>query len=111
MWGAMAHAIPLAVSLLTGLGWIAALVIYLVYKEKSKFVAFHALQNLFFQIFVFVCFIVSIPLIIILVGFLIIFAVGIASLVFNVLAAIKASNGEWYELPVVGAIAKRQLAV
>lgn len=50
MWGMLAH-LSVLVNLVTGFGGpLAALVIYLVYKDRSRFVGFHALQSLVFQL-------------------------------------------------------------
>ncbi|MCX6081396.1 MAG: DUF4870 domain-containing protein [Chloroflexi bacterium] len=49
-WAMLAHLSVLA-NLVTGfLGPVAALVIYLVYKERSRFVAYHAMQAFVFQL-------------------------------------------------------------
>jgi len=49
-WGTLAHLTTL-LNLVTGFGGpIAALVIYLVYKDRSRFVAYHALQAMVFQL-------------------------------------------------------------
>lgn len=49
-WAMLSHLSAL-LNLVTGLGGpIAALVIYLVYKDRSRYVAYHALQSLVFQI-------------------------------------------------------------
>lgn len=49
-WGMLAHLSTL-LNLATGFGGpIAALVIYLVYKDRSRFVAYHALQAMVFQL-------------------------------------------------------------
>lgn len=49
-WGALAH-LSIFVNLVTGfLGPVAALVIWLVYREKSREVSFHALQSMWYQI-------------------------------------------------------------
>ena len=49
-WGMMAHLSTL-LNLVTGFGGpIAALIIYLVYKDRSRFVAYHALQAMVFQL-------------------------------------------------------------
>ena len=46
----LAH-LSVLVSIITGIGGpIAALVIWLVYKDKSQRVAFHALQSLWYQV-------------------------------------------------------------
>ncbi|MBI4730851.1 MAG: DUF4870 domain-containing protein [Chloroflexi bacterium] len=48
-WGLLAH-LSVLLNLITGFaGPIAALVIYLIYKERSRFVAYHALQSAIFQ--------------------------------------------------------------
>lgn len=49
-WGMLAH-LSVLVNLVTGFGGpLAALVIYLIYRERSRFVAYHALQSLIFQL-------------------------------------------------------------
>jgi uncharacterized Tic20 family protein len=49
-WGMMSH-LSVLLNLVTGFGGpIAALIIYLVYKERSRYVAYHALQSLVFQL-------------------------------------------------------------
>ena len=49
-WGLLAH-LSVLLNLITGFaGPIAALVIYLVYKDRSRFVAYHALQSAIFQL-------------------------------------------------------------
>jgi uncharacterized Tic20 family protein len=49
-WGMLAHLSTL-LNLVTGFGGpIAALIIYIVYKDRSRFVAYHALQAMVFQL-------------------------------------------------------------
>ena len=49
-WGMLAH-LSVLLNLVTGfLGPVAAFVIYMVYKERSRFIAYHALQSLIFQL-------------------------------------------------------------
>ena len=49
-WGMLAHLSTL-LNLVTGFGSpVAALIIYLVYKDRSRFVAYHALQAMVFQL-------------------------------------------------------------
>jgi uncharacterized protein len=49
-WSVLAH-LSLFLNLFTGfLGPIAALVIWLVYKDRSQKVAFHALQSMWYQV-------------------------------------------------------------
>ncbi len=49
-WSMLAH-LSVLLNIITGIGGpIAALIIWLVYKDKSQRVAFHALQSLWYQI-------------------------------------------------------------
>ena len=49
-WGMLAH-LSVLLNLITGFGGpIAALIIYLAYKDRSRFVAYHALQSMIFQL-------------------------------------------------------------
>ena len=49
-WAMLAH-LSVLINLLTGfLGMVAALIIYLMYKERSRYVAYHSLQALVFQL-------------------------------------------------------------
>ncbi len=49
-WAMLSH-LSVLLNLVTGFGGpIAALIIYLVYKERSRLVAYHALQSLVFQL-------------------------------------------------------------
>lgn len=106
---------PAVVSFLTGgsLGWVVPLVLYLTKKDQSKFVGFHALQSLIFQGVLFIA-----ALILIFAGFFtcgITWAIlglgGIAALVFQILAGIKANEGQWYMLPIAGDYAKKSLGM
>jgi uncharacterized protein len=54
IWAMLAH-LSVLLNLVTGFfGPIAALVIYLVYRERSRYVAFHSMQSLIFQLVVWV---------------------------------------------------------
>lgn len=69
--------------------FIGPLVIYLIKKDEDKFVAFHALQAIYAEIFgILTC---GIGLIVVR--------------VFNVIGCIKANDGEWYKYPIAGNMA------
>lgn len=112
-WGMLAHLIPLGAYMISSLGWVAALVIYLAYKDKSKFVAFHALQQLYFMGLSWILMIVGVVIFFTVIGIpvaiLLWIAVGIASIAGPIYAGIKANNGEWWEYPIVGKLAKSSL--
>ena len=49
-WGMLSH-LSVLLNLITGFaGPIVALIIYLVYKDRSRFVAYHAMQSMIFQL-------------------------------------------------------------
>jgi uncharacterized Tic20 family protein len=51
-WAMLAH-LSILLNLVTGLlGLVGALVIYLIYQDRSRYVAYHALQSLIFQLIV-----------------------------------------------------------
>lgn len=108
LWGMLAHLLTL-LGYVAALGqYIAPLVIYLVYKDRSPFVAFHALQALLFQLLALAVGVALVLFTIITLGLGILltlplmFALGIAVLVYTIIAAIAANQGNWYELPIAG---------
>jgi len=115
LWGMLAHLLTLLGYVVVVGAYIAPLVIYLVYKDRSRFVAFHALQALFFQLLALA---VTIALMLfsvvtlgcgILLAAPLVIALAIAVLVYTIIAAIQANNGVWYELPIVGRWARNTL--
>ena len=75
---------------------LAPLIIYLIKKDESAFVAAHAKESLNFQITVII---IIIGLFITIIGIILIWIVGIASLVLVIMATIKASEGKLYRYP------------
>lgn len=80
--------------------FIAPLVIYLLKKDESPYVAEHAKESLNFQITMFILYIVSAILIIVLIGFLLIWALTIANFILVIIATIKAGENKMYRYPV-----------
>src|SRR5687768_4657048 len=98
LWGMLSHLSSLLVYVSAVGQYVAPLVIYFVYKDKSRFVAFHALQSLFFQLALLVVALVVTGIgLVTCVGFFLLIPLGIAALIYNIVAAIKAFNGEWFE--------------
>jgi len=99
-WAMIAHLSALAGYIIPMLGNVLGpLVVWLVKKDTMPFVEEQGKEALNFQITVFIAFMVCIPLCFIVIGIPLMFAVGIAALVFMVIAAIKAQNGEHYRYP------------
>lgn len=107
MWAHLGTAI---VNYLGGWGIIVAIVMYFVKKDNSRFAAFHALQEIYLQIFVFgitvVCFVTGIFC---LIPCLFIPVVIIAATIYSVIVGLKANDGYWEEFWLVGGPAKRSV--
>jgi uncharacterized Tic20 family protein len=78
---------------------LGPLVIWLVQKDKMAFVDDQGKEALNFQITVFGAALISAFLMFILIGFLLIFVVGLGALVLTIIAAIKANEGVAYRYP------------
>jgi uncharacterized Tic20 family protein len=104
-WGTIAHGGTLAATILSGgtLGFVCALVIYLLYKDRGPFVHRHSANALNVQITAGIAFIVGIILCLTIIGLIIgiplIIAAGIYAIVVHLIGAIKANNGEWWDPP------------
>ena len=115
-WAMLAH-LSVLVNLFTGfLGGIFAIVIYFIYKDRSRFVAYHAMQSFLFQTITWlaagliatffitvgsVFAILIIPLLCLVPGFLILLAIP-ASLIYGVVGAVQVNNGEDFRYWQVG---------
>jgi uncharacterized Tic20 family protein len=75
------------------------LVMYLVKREESEFVADQAREALNFQITVTIAVMISAVLIFLLIGLVLLPIVGIAWLVLTIVAAVKANEGTRYRYP------------
>ena len=77
--------------------WILPpLIIYLIKKDESAYVADHAKESLNFQITISI---VAIVLVLTIVGILLIWVLGIARLVLMIIATINASDNKLYRYP------------
>jgi uncharacterized Tic20 family protein len=81
------------------LGWLGPLIILLVLKDRSPFVAQHAKATLNFQITMFIAAVVAGLTWILLIGILITAAIYVIVIVFSIVAAVAANRGERYEYP------------
>jgi uncharacterized Tic20 family protein len=81
------------------LSFIPALVGYLVFKDRGPFVRAHTRTALNFQITVAIAYVLSLILTVVLIGYLMLVGVGIVIIVFSIMAAIAANNGQAYKYP------------
>lgn len=85
---------------------IGPIIIWLLKREESAFIDYHGKEYLNFVISYFVYGIVAAISMVILIGFVLAPIVGIAALVFTILAAVKAYGGEEYRIPFIFRIIK-----
>lgn len=99
--GTIAHAVPLAAMVLSAgfLGFVASLVIYLIYRDCGPFVRAHAANSLNVQIITGIVLLVSFPLMLIGIGFITYGLALVAAFVLHVLGAMKANQGTWWNPP------------
>ena len=100
-WALVAH-LGSAVAALISAGLLSValpLVIYLAKRDESEFVAHQARESLNFRITLMIAYLINIPLLFIGVGICILPILLLVDLVFGIIAAIKAYDGERYRYP------------
>ena len=98
-WGMLAHVSALLAGLI-GFPFLGPLIVMLTKGKESAWVEAHAKEALNFQILATAVLWLSVVSMACLVGFVIAPLVGLAVLIFTILAGIKAYNGEVYRYPV-----------
>jgi hypothetical protein len=93
-WSVAAHLLPLL-----GVYILGALFIWLIKRDEDPFVEFNSREALNFQLSMLIYGLVSVLLVIVLIGIVLLLAVGIFSFVMAIVAALKAANGELYRYP------------
>ena len=79
--------------------FLPSLIGYLVLKDRGPFIREHTRVALNFQITMAIAYVVGYITIIIVIGGLILIAVGVLVIVFSIIAAIAANNGQLYKYP------------
>jgi uncharacterized Tic20 family protein len=99
--GMLAHAIPLIAMVVSAgtLGFVASLVLYLIYKDRGPFVRENAANSLNIQITTGIVLLVSIPLMLVLIGFVTFGLALVVAFVLHLIGALKANRGEWWRPP------------
>ena len=94
LWSVLSH-----LSAFLGVAFILPLVVYLVMRKESEYVAANAREALNFHISMLIYAICSAPLVFVLIGIPMLMLLGVFSLVFAIIAAVKASDGYTYRYP------------
>ena len=115
LWALLAHLAGLLVLVAAPANLIATLILFLVYKDKSRYVAFHALQSFYFQLAIVAVALLFGILSFVTMGLGLLIAVpvwivlAIAGIVYPVVAAVHAQRGEIYEYAFVGRLAREHM--
>lgn len=106
--GMLSHGIAAATTFFSAgtLGFVAALVMYIIFKDRGPFARAHTANSLNVQIMAGLVMLISIPLMFVLVGFVSYFIAWAAACVIHVVGAIKASNGEFWQPPMTPAFVR-----
>ncbi|MWB99797.1 DUF4870 domain-containing protein [Agromyces seonyuensis] len=79
--------------------FIPSLIGYLILKDKGPFIRAHTATALNFQISLFIYYAVGAVLSIVIIGIFIVIAVAIVDIIFSIIAAVKANQGQPYTYP------------
>jgi len=100
MWGMFCHLAGLAGIVIPAVGNIVGpLIVWQIKKDEYPFVDEQGKEAVNFQISMTIYGLISAVLIFICVGFFLLAAVGVVDLVFLLIAAVKANNGQSYRYP------------
>lgn len=98
LWAMLAHLLSFVAAYLF-LGFVAPLIVLLVFGSRSAFVRANAVESLNFNLSWLLYGIIAVVLAFVLIGFVILIVLGIAYLVLVIVASVKANNGEVYRYP------------
>jgi uncharacterized Tic20 family protein len=96
IWCILCH-----LSSLIGVGLVLPLVVFLAMKNESQYVRDNAREALNCHISVLIYMLCSMLLVFVGVGILMVLAVGVAVMVFSIIAAVKSSEGRIYRYPLI----------
>ena len=89
----LCHLSPLLV------GFLGPLIFWLVKKDESPFMDHHGREAVNFHLTIMIAGLVCGALACLVIGFILLPLVGIASIVYSILAGVAANRGEWYRFP------------
>lgn len=98
LWAMLAHLLSFVAAYIA-LGFVAPLVVLLVFGPRSAYVRAHAVESLNFNLSWLLYAIIGVILIFLVIGIFVLIALGIAYVVLIVIASIRANNGEFFRYP------------
>ncbi|MDF2743518.1 MAG: hypothetical protein K0S88_4895 [Actinomycetia bacterium] len=98
LWGMLAHLLSFVAAYIA-LGFLAPLIVLMVFGQRSAYVRAHAVESLNFNLTWLLYAVVAVVLAFLLIGIVILIALGIAYLVLVIIASVRANNGEFFRYP------------
>ena len=98
LWAMLAHLLSFVAAYLF-LGFVAPLIVLLVFGPRSAYVRAHAVESLNFNLTWLLYAVIAVVLAFLLIGIPILIALGIAYLVLVIIASVRANNGEFFRYP------------
>jgi uncharacterized Tic20 family protein len=93
LWATLTHIGGIVVS------WLVPLIAYLVLRDRGPFIRQHTATALNFHLTLLIAYVVGAILSLVFIGYLVILAAWVVSIVFGIMAAIAANNGQYYKYP------------
>ena len=99
-WAMACHIVALVGLLGNGIGFLLGpLIVWLIKKEDDPFIDEQGREAVNFQLTMLLAMIVSALLCLVLIGFVLVVIVGLMMIIFPIIGAIKANDGEHYRYP------------
>lgn len=93
LWATLIHVLGIFFS------FIPALIGYIVFRERGPLIKEHATSALNFQLTMLIAYIIGSITVFLVIGFFILLAVWVVTIVFSIIAALAANNGQLYKYP------------
>ena len=97
-WAIATH-LSAFVAAFVALSFLGPLIMYAIFKDRGAFIRHHSAEALNFQLTMWIGLLISVPLMLVLIGFVTFAAIGLTMLVFQILGAVAAGEGRDYRYP------------
>ncbi len=99
-WAMLTHLSALVGLLGNGIGFLLApLILWLVKKDSDPFIDDQGKEAVNFQLTMFIAALIAIVLSFVLIGIPLLIVIGLMAVIFPIIAAVKANEGEYYRYP------------
>lgn len=100
-WATITHAVAAGAMILSAgtVGFVVALVIYLVYRDRGPFIRAHAASAVNIQLTALIGVVICIFFFWLIFPLFLIAVIVVAAVVLHIIAALRANDGQWYDPP------------